>query len=84
MEELKALYAKYWPENTGALRGESGVALLRQCLDSEPARCHTAYRQKRDSGGKDVSEKLRDHFFASVPFLLQVQRVSVDSEQLNR
>lgn len=65
IEELKVLYAQYWPEDAGALYGEAEVESLCQRFAIDSSRTVIrAYRQYRDSGGKDIPDGLKDLFIA--------------------
>uniref|UniRef100_A0A672RKS2 HAT C-terminal dimerisation domain-containing protein n=1 Tax=Sinocyclocheilus grahami TaxID=75366 RepID=A0A672RKS2_SINGR len=65
IEELKVLYAQYWPENTGATYGETEVESLcwRFDIDS-PCAFIRAYREYRDSDGKCIPDQLKELFAA--------------------
>ena len=46
IEELKVLYAQYWPEDSGALHGETEVESLCQRFNiANPCAVIPAYRQ---------------------------------------
>lgn len=78
IEEVKELYAQYWPENAGALCGETGDELLCQRLNiASPQAVIQAYRKHRDSDGKDTPDELMELLLATA-FPLQVLNVSVD------
>ena len=52
IEELKGLYAQYWPEDAGALYGETEVESLCQRFNiANPRAVIRAYRKYRDSHG---------------------------------
>ena len=55
IEELKVLYAQYWPEDAGALYGETEVELLCQRFNiANPCAVIRAYRKYRHPDGKDI------------------------------
>ena len=54
-EELNVLYAQYWPEDAGALYGETEVELLCQRFNiANPCAVIRAYRKYRHPDGKDI------------------------------
>lgn len=57
------LYAQYWPEDASAMYGETEVESLCQRFDIR------AYREYRDSDGKDIPDELKELFVAvsSIP-----------------
>ncbi|CAB1424909.1 unnamed protein product [Pleuronectes platessa] len=61
IEELKVLYAQYWPEDAGALYGETEVESLCQRFNiANPRAVIRAYRKHRDSDGKDIPDELME------------------------
>ena len=70
IEELKVLYAQYWPEDAGALYGETEVESLCQRFNIDnPRAVIRAYRKYRDSDGKDTPDELMELLVAvnSIP-----------------
>lgn len=70
IEELKVLYAQYWPDGADALYGETEVESLCQRFNiTNPRAVLRAYRAYRDSGGNDMPDELRELLVAvnSIP-----------------
>ncbi len=58
IEELKALYAKYRPEDAGAMHGETEAASLCQCFDTNSP--HAVIRPTDSTETKEGKTPLRN------------------------
>ena len=70
IEELRVLYAHYWPKDAGALYRETEVESLCQRFNiANPCAVIRAYRKYRDSDGKDIPDELMELLVAvnSIP-----------------
>ncbi|TRY98479.1 hypothetical protein DNTS_012363 [Danionella cerebrum] len=82
IDELKVLYAQYWPEDMNVMYGQTEIESLCERFNlQDPRAVIRAYRTYKDSNGKIIPDKLKE-LFAAVN-TIPISKLPIPSTQLD-